>query len=213
MSTPKIQMPAPTPAQSERLNALQSREASLTTERAASNTWENRWHRAYEWALVLTAVLGGFSILFQVFERKDILSGKRAEEAIAEVERQRHEIERQISDFAIAQAQSIGSEATAAAKVADQKAQEAQQKTEQLKLDSEELRKANLETEANLTRANAEIAAVNAKRLELERSLAPRTFDANGKIVNLDKLRESSRESISCCAFYQMQNQSEQPLC
>jgi hypothetical protein len=55
----------------------------------------------------------GWSIFyfFQTFETSKAREGKQISDNIAEIGSERHEIEKQVSDFSIAQAQSIGSQA------------------------------------------------------------------------------------------------------
>lgn len=152
MSTPRTQTSAPTPAQEERLKALNSRASSLASEGAESDKWEKRWHKAYTLSLVFAAAAGVFSIFFQTFETSKAREGKQISDNIAEIGSERHEIEKQVSDFSIAQAQSIGSQA-------DQKAQEAKERAGNVE-------SANLRLRADLERATAES---RAKQVELEK--------------------------------------------
>jgi len=196
MNTPKIQAPAPTPAQSERLKDLSSRENSLNTQRNDFNARENLWHNAYIWLGVCSLVLGGFSVLFQRLETRNVRSGRRVADDLTAVRDERHEIEKQIADFAIASAQTVASqaiddsakafdsagEANERAGLLEKEASEQRERAAKLEHDAEELRKQNDATEAKLE-------GEKVKRVRLAVSLLPRQFlDQSGAIERIQSL-------------------------
>ena len=157
----------------------------------------DRWNDWYIFFLFVTIVAGVGSL---VTTRVAYKKGKYVEgldsnvrvlqDSIAEERRQAFEIELQQKQLEIESAKGLAAEANQSAGTANDSAGKANAKAAALEKEAAQLKSANLATEVRLTAAHAEIADVNAKRLELERSLAPRTFGANGKIINLDKLKE-----------------------
>lgn len=191
MSTPTIQTPAPTPAQSAQLNALDSRETSLIRERTDSENWEHRWHSGYTICLIVAALFGGLSILFQTWETSRAQAAKKNADDIAEIGRERHEIEKQISDLAIAEANAVGAEATAHANDAQERAKKLEQANIKLNTELEKARGETKKVQSDLEIQRGEVARVTAEaenakksaederiaRLKLEEDISPRIVE------------------------------------
>jgi hypothetical protein len=190
MSTTQLPNAAPTASQSKELNSLQSEETSLRSELTKLETWQDRWHRAYLLLAFFTVALGILSGVSQFLESKNAYRVRPINVRLSQIEIRAREIENDVTDKYVADTLGIAAEANREAATAHDSAAKANERARRLEREASQLKQANLETESRLTAANAEISDVNAKRLELERSLAPRTFGANGKIVNLDKLKE-----------------------
>jgi multidrug efflux pump subunit AcrA (membrane-fusion protein) len=120
------------------------------------------------------------------------------------IESKRRDIEKQVSDLAIAEAQAIGSQAEQKAQEADERAEKTAQENVELKASlsreaaeskarSEELRRQNLTTETTLE-------SERSTRLQLEKSLAPRVLPYRiyvDETTNVDDLRVFGAMDVS----------------
>lgn len=186
------QLPSATPSQSQsnQLNSLRSEESSLRTDLKKLEAWQDRWHNGYLWMIAFAALLAILSGVAQTLESKNTYRQRPLRARLSQIDARTREIEKEITDKYVADTLGIAADANSRAGDANESAGKANERAGNLEKEATQLKRDNLVTEARLTAANAEIADVNAKRLDLERSLAPRTFGANGKIVNLEKLKK-----------------------
>jgi hypothetical protein len=187
--------PAPTPSQSRELNSLNSEKNSLESQKSGLETRQDFWHSAYLILAFVAVALGALSWLFQSFESKNARRERPITARLSEIDGRTREIAKQISEAALGETWEIAANAIDRAEAAKDDAEKAHDSAAQanvragdLEVEAAQLKKGNLETETHLSAANAEIERVQTQRIELEKTLLPRTF-ASVVPSDLDKLK------------------------
>jgi hypothetical protein len=200
-ATNSMQMPTATPdsSQSIELNSLNSEKTSLQKQRRDLEGRQDSWHTAYLWLAIVAVVLGAFSWISQRFESKNARQERPLTSRVSQIDERIREIEKLISDRALAETGAVAANATKDAGIANKAAGDANERAGKLEKEAGEerirasniekdtalLKQQNLATESRLAEANQRLELERMTRLDLEASIAPRAFGPNIQIAPL----------------------------
>ncbi|MGC1360947.1 MAG: hypothetical protein WA602_18015 [Silvibacterium sp.] len=162
---------APNSSQSKELNSLNSDKSSLESQRIELEKRQDFWHATYLTLAMLAVALGILSWLSQRFESKNAHVERPLTTRISKIDDRIREIEKEVSDAALAEMQSAAAH---------------------IEHETEALKQRNLKTESALNAANVSLEQERLKRLDLEKSLAPRILpyrEYTDGTTNVDDLK------------------------